>query len=77
MTVSIIPGQTILWGGEDVPCAQAYLMSLGGLQPLVNCKISYKLSELLKKYMKITPDHYDLHFLDTEGQNIGYDCDTF
>ena len=67
MTVCIVPGQTMLWGGNDVPCAQAYLMSLGGLGTEVNSKISSKLAELLKKHLKIT----------AEGYMIGYDGDTF
>ena len=70
MTVCIVPGQTMLWGGNDVPCAQAYLMSLGGLGTEVNSKISSKLAEL-------TSDHYYLHFVDDEGYMIGYDGDTF
>ena len=77
MTVCIVPGQTMLWGGNDVPCAQAYLMSLGGLGTEVNSKISSKLAELLKKHLKITSDTYYHHFVDAEGYMIGYDGDTF
>ena len=39
MTVSLIANQCMLWGGEDVPCAQILLMSLGGLDADVNAKI--------------------------------------
>ena len=77
VTVSIIPSQTMLWGGNDVPCAQAYLMSLGGLSRDVNKKISNKLAELLSTHLKITSDHYYLHFIDAEPWMIGYDGETF
>ena len=73
----MIPNQTMLWGGNDVPCAQAYLMSLGGLDQNVNKKISNKLAELLSKHLKITSDLYYLHFIDAEPWMIGYDGETF
>ena len=73
----MVPGQVMLWGGDDVPCAQIYIMSLGGLSPEVNSRISSKLSDLLTKHLKIASDHYYIHFIDCEGHMIGYDGDTF
>ena len=77
VTVSVIPNQCMLWGGEDVPCAQLYLMSLGGLNETVTSRISAKVSDLLKKHFKIQSDHYYIHFIDCEGSMIGYDGSTF
>lgn len=56
MTVSLIANQCMLWGGEDVPCAQILLMSLGGLDADVNAKISGKVQALLTKHFKIASD---------------------
>ena len=67
----------MLWGGQDVPCAQIYLMSLGGLNGNVTSKISNKMASLLDKHFRIAPDHYYIHFLDAEGSMIGYEGATF
>ena len=77
VTVSCIANQAILWGGQDVPCAQIYLMSLGGLNGNVNSKISSKMASLLEKYFRIPSDHYYIHFIEAEGSMIGYDGATF
>ncbi len=77
MTVSLIANQCMLWGGEDVPCAQILLMSLGGLDADVNAKISGKVQALLTKHFKIASDHYYIQFCDCEGYMIGYDGMTF
>ncbi len=67
----------MLWGGEDVPCAQILLMSLGGLDTETNCHISEKIQELLAKHFKIASNHYYIQFCDCEGHMIGYDGMTF
>ena len=67
----------MLWGGKDVPCAQIYLMSLGGLSPDVNTKISSGISALLQEHLKISENHYYIHFIDADGYMIGYDGATF
>lgn len=73
----MIPNQCMLWGGKDVPCAQIYLMSLGGLTESVTSRISKEVQTLLEKYCKIPSDRYYIHYIDSEGYLIGYDGSTF
>lgn len=77
VTVCLVANQCMLWGGEDVPCAQIYLMSLGGLNENVTSRISAKVQKLLEKHLKVSSDHYYIHFIDCEGYMIGYDGATF
>ena len=73
----MVPNQVMLWGGEDVPCAQIQLVSLGGLSESVNARISAKTQKLLEKHLKIRSDRYYISFVDSEGFMIGYDGATF
>ncbi len=77
VTVALIPETAMIFGGSDKPCAQAYLLSLGGLSEGVNTKISSKLSALFEKYLSVPSDRYYIHFVDCEGSFIGYDGATF
>ena len=56
----------MLWGGEDVPCAQILLMSLGGLDTETNCHISEKIQELLAKHGR----YYQLYTLQYHKEQL-------
>ncbi|KAK8794684.1 hypothetical protein WA158_001665 [Blastocystis sp. Blastoise] len=77
VTVALIPNTAMLFGASDAPCAQAYLLSLGGLDASVNSKISNKLSKLFEKYLQVPSDRYYIQFVDADGSFIGYDGETF
>lgn len=67
----------MLWGGEDVPCAIAHLMSIGKLGTKENKEYSKLLSEHIEKNLGIAANHMYIEFQDVKTTDLGYDGTTF
>ncbi|XP_020578523.1 macrophage migration inhibitory factor homolog [Phalaenopsis equestris] len=70
-------GQPIAFAGSEEPAAYAELLSIGGLGPSVNGKLSSALAELLQTKLSIDGSRFYIKFSDVEGYNCGYNGSTF
>ncbi|BBN13637.1 phenylpyruvate tautomerase [Marchantia polymorpha subsp. ruderalis] len=75
--ISIRHGVPMSMGGSEEPTAYAELISIGGLTPPNNKKISAAISEILEKKASIDPGRFYLKFTDVKGSDIGYNGSTF
>ncbi|OAE25349.1 hypothetical protein AXG93_4620s1640 [Marchantia polymorpha subsp. ruderalis] len=64
--ISIRHGVPMSMGGSEEPTAYAELISIGGLTPPNNKKISAAISEILEKKASIDPGRFYLKFTDVK-----------
>ena len=67
----------MMWGGEDVPCAIASLMSIGKLGLKENKEYSKVLAKHVEKNLGIAANHMYIEFQDVKTADLGYDGTTF
>lgn len=65
------------FGGTEQPTAFGELVSVGGLNPDVNEKISAAISTILETKLNVPKSRFFLKFHDTEGSNFGWNGSTF
>ncbi|KAJ4704339.1 Macrophage migration inhibitory factor like [Melia azedarach] len=67
----------IAFGGTVDPAAYGELVSIGGLTPDVNKKLSAAISAILEKKLSVPKSRFFIKFYDTKGSNFGWNGSTF
>ncbi|XP_020697169.1 macrophage migration inhibitory factor homolog [Dendrobium catenatum] len=70
-------GQPISFAGSEEPAAYGELISIGGLGPSVNGKLSSALAELLQNKLSVDGSRFYIKFYDVERSNFGFNGSTF
>ncbi|CAK9319836.1 unnamed protein product [Citrullus colocynthis] len=65
------------FGGNEEPAAYGELVSIGGLNPDVNKKLSAAISAILETKLSVPKSRFFLKFYDTKGSNFGWNGSTF
>ncbi|KAM1095062.1 hypothetical protein ACFX2B_009860 [Malus domestica] len=67
----------ISFGGTEDPAAYGELVSIGGLNPDVNKKLSAAVAAILETKLSVPKSRFFLKFYDTKGSNFGWNGSTF
>ncbi|KAI4365528.1 hypothetical protein MLD38_021507 [Melastoma candidum] len=67
----------IAFGGTEQPAAYGELVSIGGLGPDVNKKLSAAVSAILESKLSVPKSRFFLKFYDTKGSFFGWNGSTF
>ncbi|XP_074587248.1 uncharacterized protein LOC141843192 [Curcuma longa] len=67
----------ISFAGSEQPAAYGELVSIGGLNPDTNKKLSSAISEILETKLSVPKSRFFLKFYDTKGSNFGWNGSTF
>ncbi|XP_023903302.1 uncharacterized protein LOC112015170 isoform X2 [Quercus suber] len=67
----------IAFGGTEQPAAYGELVSIGGLNPDVNKKLSAAIATILETKLSVPKSRFFLKFYDTKGSNFGWNGSTF
>ncbi|CAN6478439.1 unnamed protein product [Victoria cruziana] len=67
----------ISFGGSEQPAAYGELVSIGGLNPDTNKKLSAAISAILETKLSVPKSRFFLKFYDTKGSNFGWNGSTF
>ncbi|CAN6576064.1 unnamed protein product [Malus baccata var. baccata] len=67
----------ISFGGTEEPAAYGELVSIGGLNPDVNKKLSAAIAAILETKLSVPKSRFFLKFYDTKGSNFGWNGSTF
>ncbi|XP_020549359.1 macrophage migration inhibitory factor homolog [Sesamum indicum] len=65
------------FGGTEQPAAYGELVSIGGLSPDVNKKLSGAIANILETKLSVPKSRFYLKFYDTKGSNLGWNEATF
>ncbi|XP_039129392.1 LOW QUALITY PROTEIN: macrophage migration inhibitory factor homolog [Dioscorea cayenensis subsp. rotundata] len=65
------------FGGTQEPAAYGELVSIGGLTPDVNKKLSAAIAAILETKLSVPKSRFFLKFYDTKGSNFGWNGGTF
>ncbi|KQJ89329.1 macrophage migration inhibitory factor homolog [Brachypodium distachyon] len=65
------------FAGSEEPAAYGEIMSIGGLGPGVNGKLSAALAEILETKLSISRSRFYVKFDDVQGYNLGFNGSTF
>ncbi|KAJ1695397.1 hypothetical protein LUZ63_012095 [Rhynchospora breviuscula] len=65
------------FGGTEQPAAYGEIVSIGGLSPDVNKKLSGSIAAILESKLSIPKSRYFLKFYDSKGSNFGWNGSTF
>ncbi|KAI4318959.1 hypothetical protein MLD38_032611 [Melastoma candidum] len=66
----------VAFGGTEQPAAYAELVSVGGLSPDVNKKLSAAISAILETKLSVPKSRFFLKFYDTKGSFFGWNGST-
>ncbi|KAK4423991.1 Macrophage migration inhibitory factor [Sesamum alatum] len=77
--VMIVPKGSVpmAFGGTEQPAAYGELVSIGGLSPDVNKKLSGDIANILETKLSVPKSRFYLKFYDTKGSNLGWNGATF
>ena len=75
--VTVHDDVTMVWGGEEQPCALGTLKSIGGINLENNKKLMQHLCETLERDFMIPKNRVYVEFVDMERVNCGFDGATF
>eukprot|EP00252_Welwitschia_mirabilis_P002396 TRINITY_DN1233_c0_g1_i1.p1 TRINITY_DN1233_c0_g1~~TRINITY_DN1233_c0_g1_i1.p1 ORF type:complete len:116 (-),score=13.44 TRINITY_DN1233_c0_g1_i1:157-504(-) len=75
--ISLTGGVPISFGGTEEPAAFGELISIGGLGPSVNGKLSAAISEILESKLSVSKSRFYIKFYDSQGSYIGFRGSTF
>ncbi|CAN6482666.1 unnamed protein product [Victoria cruziana] len=67
----------IAFGGTEEPAAYGELISIGGLGPNVNGKLSSSIAEILESKLSIDSSRFYIKFYDVKGNFFGFNGSTF
>ncbi|GAB2219862.1 hypothetical protein Drorol1_Dr00007500 [Drosera rotundifolia] len=67
----------IAFGGTEQPAAYGELLSIGGLNPETNKKISAAVAGILETKLSVPKGRLYLKFYDAKGSNVGWNGSTF
>ncbi|KAL2557854.1 Tautomerase/MIF superfamily protein [Forsythia ovata] len=65
------------FGGTEQPAAYGELVSIGGLNPDTNKKLSASIANILETNLSVPKSRFFLKFYDTKGSNFGWNGSTF
>lgn len=65
------------FGGTEEPAAYGELVSIGGLNPDTNKKLSAAIASILETKLSVPKDRFFLKFYDTKGSFFGWNGSTF
>eukprot|EP01039_Chlorochromonas_danica_P005378 gene5378-5916_t len=76
--VSLKQSDAIMFAGNDQePAAFCNLVSIGGIKPETNKKLSKGICFVLEKYLKVPSNRVYIQFSDSQASNFGFDGSTF
>ncbi|CAN1142122.1 Macrophage migration inhibitory factor homolog [Linum perenne] len=67
----------IAFGGTEQPAAFGELVSIGGLNPDTNKKLSAGIAAILETKLKVPKGRFFLKFVDSKGSDFGWNGSTF
>ncbi|XP_073043851.1 uncharacterized protein [Primulina eburnea] len=70
-------GVPISFGGTEGPAAYGELISIGGLDPSVNGKLSAIIAEILQTKLSIDSSRFYIKFYDVQRSFFGFNGSTF
>lgn len=70
-------GVPIAFAGTEAPAAYGELISIGGLGPSVNGKLSSTIAEILQTKLSIDSDRFYIKFYDSPRPFFGFNGSTF
>ncbi|VFQ74713.1 unnamed protein product [Cuscuta campestris] len=70
-------GVPIAFSGREAPAAYGEMMSIGGLGPSVNGKLSSTVAEILQTKLSIDASRFYIKFYDVQRSFCGYNGSTF
>ncbi|RHN64686.1 putative intramolecular oxidoreductase [Medicago truncatula] len=70
-------GVPIAFGGTEEPAAYGELISIGGLGPSVNAKLSSTIAQILQTKLYIDSSRFYIKFYDSERSFFGFNGSTF
>ncbi|XP_038879721.1 macrophage migration inhibitory factor homolog isoform X2 [Benincasa hispida] len=74
----LLNGSTpIVFAGTEEPAAYGELISIGGLGPGVNGKLSSTIAEILQTKLQIDSSRFYIKFYDVQASYFGYNGSTF
>jgi phenylpyruvate tautomerase len=76
VAVCISDGQSMIWGGEETPCALGCLYSLGSINLANNKKVVAEITALMQEH-GVPADRMYINFFDVPRENCGYNGATF
>eukprot|EP00270_Netrium_digitus_P009972 TRINITY_DN306_c0_g2_i12.p4 TRINITY_DN306_c0_g2~~TRINITY_DN306_c0_g2_i12.p4 ORF type:complete len:116 (+),score=21.39 TRINITY_DN306_c0_g2_i12:476-823(+) len=75
--VSVRMGVPIIFGGSEEPAAYGELISIGGLGPDTNKKLSSAISSIFESKLSIPPGRFYIKFYDVKRSDFGWNGSTF
>ncbi|GJM97551.1 hypothetical protein PR202_gb28327 [Eleusine coracana subsp. coracana] len=75
--VSINGSVPMSFAASEEPTAYGELVSIGGIGPGVNGKLSAALAEILETKLSVSRSRFYIKFDDVKGQNFGFNGSTF
>lgn len=75
--VTLNGGVPMIFAGTEDPAAYAEVISIGGLGPDVNGKLSSALADILKTKLFVDPSRFYIKFFDVERSFFGFNGSTF
>ncbi|KAL6603551.1 hypothetical protein ACP70R_043912 [Stipagrostis hirtigluma subsp. patula] len=75
--VSINGSVPMAFAASEEPAAYGELMSIGGIGPGVNGKLSAALAEILETKLSVSRSRFYIKFDDVKGSNLGFNGSTF
>ncbi|KAF5732515.1 macrophage migration inhibitory factor isoform X2 [Tripterygium wilfordii] len=70
-------GVPIAFGGTEAPAAYGELISIGGLGPSVNGKLSSTIADILQTKLSIDSSRFYIKFYDVQRPFFGFNGSTF
>ncbi|XP_073010650.1 uncharacterized protein [Typha latifolia] len=75
--ISLNGGVPMAFAGSEEPAAYGEVISIGGLGPNVNGKLSSALAEILETKLSIDSSRFYVKFHDVQGSYVGFNGSTF
>ncbi|PIN08869.1 Macrophage migration inhibitory factor [Handroanthus impetiginosus] len=69
-------GVPISFGGTEEPAAYGELISIGGLDPSVNAKLSATIAEILQTKLSVESSRFYIKFYDVQRPFVGFNGST-
>ncbi|GFP84375.1 macrophage migration inhibitory factor homolog [Phtheirospermum japonicum] len=70
-------GVPISFGGTEEPAAYGEIVSIGGLGPSINAKLSATIAEILQTKLSIDASRFYIKFYDAQRSFFGFNGSTF
>ncbi|CAI5475682.1 unnamed protein product [Closterium sp. Yama58-4] len=75
--ISVKASIPMCFAGTEAPAAYAELISIGGLGPDTNKKLSAAISEILEAKLTVPPNRFYIKFYDVKRSDFGWNGSTF